>query len=375
MTNIPDTIHRLIAADILGEELAEAERAKLDDWLEASQRHRDIYNRIKTLESADAIHGLNADGYGERMAATFASSHFATHGKAKKRPIRWAAAAAILALCGLFAGYLLFTEPEAKPLAEVITPGRPGAVLTLADGTRIELTRGSKTSIAAVIDSVFGTGHEPLAGLCTLRVEKGQEYAVTLADGTTVSLNSETSLRFPLPFAASERRVALDGEAYFSVTKDARHPFVVATDRGSVRVYGTRFTVTAYRNEPLRTVLVEGSIGFTSPRGNETRLAPGQQLTYDADAESVEVSQTDTEQHTAFAEDLFIFDDQPLEEIMTTLSRWYSCDVTFADTDSRSVRLSGRLRRGDDIRVLLDSYELTTGLKFKTEGRRITISK
>ena len=188
-------------------------------------------------------------------------------------------------------------------------------------------------------------------------------------------LNSQTELRFPKKFGKNERKVYLKGEAFFDVTKDAKHPFIVSTEQGNITVYGTRFNVNNYAETPLSAVLVEGSIGFTTPQGKEVKIKPSEKLTYEQDKDQISVSTVDTSLYTAWVEHRFIFNGQPLEEIMTTLSRWYNFSVTFASDDIRRIRLSGQLYRHEDIRILLDSYEQTTGLKFQIENRNILITK
>ncbi len=83
----------------------------------------------------------------------------------------------------------------------------------------------------------------------------------------------------------------------------------------------------------------------------------------------------DTVLYTSWLKKMFVFRNQPLGEIMTTLSRWYDFDIIFADGELRDIRLSGRLNRYQDVGILLRSYEETAGITFKIDGRNIVISK
>lgn len=188
-------------------------------------------------------------------------------------------------------------------------------------------------------------------------------------------LNSQTELRFPKKFKKEERKVYLKGEAFFDVAKDNKRPFIVSMEQGDIRVYGTRFNITNYAESPFSAVLVEGSIGFTTLQGKEVKIKPSEKLTYEQDKAAISICTVDTSLYTAWIEHLFIFNGQPLEEIMTNLSRWYNFKVSFASDDIRHIRLSGRLYRHEDIRVLLDSYETTTGLQFEIKDRTILITK
>ena len=104
----------------------------------------------------------------------------------------------------------------------------------------------------------------------TLKIPYGKRFELQLSDGTVVHLNSGTTLKYPVKFIAGEnRQVFLDGEAFFDVTKDKKHPFVVNADKLNVRVLGTHFNVSSYPEDAQTdVVLVEGSVGLY--RGNET---------------------------------------------------------------------------------------------------------
>ena len=167
----------------------------------------------------------------------------------------------------------------------------------------------------------------------------------------------------------------LKGEAFFDVVKNKEQPFVVSLSRGNITVFGTRFNVTDYEESRLSTVLVEGSIGFETQGGQSIKLKPSERLVYDEANGTFSVEQVDPALYTAWIDKMFIFNGQPLSEIMDTLSRWYDFDITFETEDIKNIRLSGRLNRYQDIRVLLNTYEEVANIKFKIEGKSITISR
>ena len=103
------------------------------------------------------------------------------------------------------------------------------------------------------------------------------------------------------------------------------------------------------------------------------RLRPSELLTCDADGHTT-VTTVDPSVYTAWVDHRFVFRGQTLESIMTTLARWYDFTPVFRSDEARRIRLSGRLNRHEDIRVLLRSYEATTGLTFRIEGRNIVIT-
>lgn len=376
-------ISRLISAKILSQPLSEAEQQQLDAWLEAAEANRTLYKQIESLQAASQIIKLDEEEYGRKMAARFKQSITPSieNSNRRKQLYAWLGSIAAIALLVLSVTLYENRQPEAeitKKTAIIIQPGKTGAILTLANGESIQLDQNHK-EVEKIIDSLYvadaGKVKSAEQEYHTLSIPAGEEFFYQLDDNTSVWLNSQTELRFPKKFKKEERKVYLKGEAFFDVAKDNKRPFIVSMEQGDIRVYGTRFNITNYAESPLSAVLVEGSIGFTTLQGKEVKIKPSEKLTYEQDKAAISICTVDTSLYTAWIEHLFIFNGQPLEEIMTNLSRWYNFKVSFASDDIRHIRLSGRLYRHEDIRVLLDSYETTTGLQFEIKDRTILITK
>ena len=375
----------LMARKALRVELSREEQAVLDEWLEASSENRLLLERVKTFRDADAILRLERKGYGREMAARVARElDGAKRNGLRGRWLKWAGSAAAVLLVAVSVALWLWREPDVPLLprmemAEQIVPGKVEAVLTFADGETLHITDTTdaerwKERLCAVVtggDTASLAVHE--VEYNRLTVPAGGEFFYVLSDSTKVWINSGSELRFPVEFEGGERRVELRGEAFFDVAHDRRHPFVVALSEGDITVYGTRFNVSDYEDADLSAVLVEGSIGFRSAGGDSVRLAPSERMVYGGEKSGISVEEVDTELYTAWIERRFVFRNQTLEEIMATLSRWYDFEVTFADDAARSVRLSGRLNRYDDIRVLLRTYEEVGGVRFDIQGKTIIV--
>lgn len=174
---------------------------------------------------------------------------------------------------------LCHTRPGRQPR------GRAPAPKTIDDisagTTRATITNQAGRTIALSADESGRDGtthfipkasaeHMPSQQLC-LEVPRGGEFKVILEDSTVVWLNSESTLRYPDTFSDTERRVAVTGEAYFSVSKDPSRPFYVESEGQVIRVYGTTFNVRAYPDEDATyTTLETGSISLardTAPSG------------------------------------------------------------------------------------------------------------
>ena len=370
-------ISKLIARKILGDTLAPEEEAALQAWL-SDERNAATYEEVKRLDLVSAMLRLEREDYGERMVARFRRTQ-------QRRMLRlflrrasvWAGVAAVVALLFLAVprSARRLAGDSTQQTAMTIVPGEAKAILTLADGQQIDVTGGDHRVVDRLLDSVSTALADTVAmRYNTLSIPRGGEFRYELADGTRVWLNAESELRFPETFGGGERRVYVKGEVFFDVAHDEAHPFVVSTGRGDVRVLGTRFNLTDYAGTPLAATLVEGRIRFHTPDGRDYDVRPSQQLTFDEAGGTVDVQTVDVSVYTAWVDHQFVFRNQSLEDILTTLSRWYDFHPVFADDSLRGIRLSGRLYRGDDIRVLLDSYERAAGIRFVIRGENILVT-
>lgn len=199
---------------------------------------------------------------------------------------------------------------------------------------------------------------------------------MALADGTVVYLNSATRLKYPVVFNEKERKVYLSGEAYFEVAKDAERPFLVEVANVEVKVYGTSFNVNSYREGNVQTVLVEGSVGVkVLASGVESVIKPGQMAEFKQGNTGVEVREVDVTLYTDWKNGIFRFENQRLEDILTTLSNWYNVDVFYQTSSVKDLHFSGYMERYKEIDTILGAITLSTGVRFSIQGTTIVVSK
>lgn len=213
-----------------------------------------------------------------------------------------------------------------------------------------------------------------------------KEFWLTLPDGTRVHLNYGCRLTYPLQFTGDMREVTLDGEAYFSVAKDKRHPFVVHTQYGDVKEYGTEFvintrytsdavgSVDAVKGSGTSVVLIEGSISVTPNRGKEIMMKPSDMALLDASLSNPVIQKVDTTPFVAWNTGIFAFDNCPLEQLLDVLSRWYSVKVAFVgDASHRLSTFTGELDRYNDVSSEVRAISNVTGLKIKMADNTIIV--
>ena len=210
----------------------------------------------------------------------------------------------------------------------------------------------------------------------TLEVPRGGEYDLVLEDGTRVWLNADSRLKYPVVFPGSERRVMLEGEAYFEVARDTNRPFLVDTGVQSLRVLGTAFNVCAYPDEPdIYTTLVHGSVALsTGGQGHECVLVPGEQAVCHVHNGSFTVGKVDVSQVAAWKKGLFVFENQNLEQIMLKLARWYNVTVFFRNEAAKTIEFRGNLPKYSNFRSVLQVIEKSSYVKFDVKGKTVTVS-
>lgn len=195
-----------------------------------------------------------------------------------------------------------------------------------------------------------------------IRASKGQKLSVTLADGTLVQLNSESTLRFPMSFAPNSRMVTFKGEAFFKVAKDASRPFSIKTKDTRVTVLGTRFNLRAYETETQSSVVVEeGRVRFSSNQSKDSlELIAGQRGVFTGTGK-MQWTAVNTAKHLAWKDNELVFDDSRLGDIVQTLERWYGVDIEIKNAALKAERYSGQFQQ-PDLKTVLES--LAFAIKF-----------
>lgn len=379
-------IHQLIAKRIL-EGLDEGEERELEVWLQ-EPHHRELYRKITSKEHVQERLEKWASIDVKKHAGIFEREI----GVARNRKIRWwrACAAAVAVLCVVAAGIWMGTVRESAEIELAdggIVPGKAKAVLVMDDGRQVELDTRDVNEIvekdgkvirndSACINYTRESGVHGEGLMNKIIVPTGGEYNLILSDGTTVYLNAESKIEFPVTFTGEERVVMLEGEAYFQVKASKEHPFIVKTKEMDVLVTGTEFNVKAYPDEEIvQTTLLQGKVTVFSGVGKEERveIKPSQQAQWNRERAELEVREVDPDLFMAWRNGQFIFRQDRLEDIMRTLARWYGVEVVFLDERVKDMVFAGKLDRSKDITPILDVLKATDKLKVEINGTRIIL--
>lgn len=267
----------------------------------------------------------------------------------------------------------------------IIVAGKNNAILTLADGSKINLSEAAnglishtanvdiiKTSSGSIqYKSQTSSSNKPTA-YNTIEAPAGGKWSLTLPDGTQVWLNSSSSITYPTQFSATERKVKIKGEAFFDVTHNKKAPFIVSSGQQLIRVLGTEFNVEAYEEDAVaKTTLLKGAVAIES--GNKTvKLVPGEQAKWNGKEIVKEV--VDTEAAIAWKEGYFKFNEN-IESILTKISRWYNVEIIYLSKPDPATTFSGKIARDRNLNSVLKMLEYDGNIHFQIQGRRVIVKK
>lgn len=202
--------------------------------------------------------------------------------------------------------------------------------------------------------------------LLTARGSKGE---FQLPDGTKVWLNASSRLTYPETFDRRERRVTLEGEAYFEVARNTSHPFVVDMNRMEIEVLGTTFDARYERASGIaETTLNSGSICVRTSRSQQSvRLRPDERLVFNETTGSMIIEQVNASNYNSWIQPNLTFFDMTLEDIITNLERWFNVPIGTDASVDRTIRLSFHVRH-ESLEETLQVISLITGLQYTLDG-------
>lgn len=387
---------RQFIKDYLKDKLPAKQNARLETWYLLKAEESDTpephidYETLDTKIWTKILDEVNRSEQAEVKVRKLRGAY--------KNLIRLGIAASILLIAGL--SYILLNHKNAQDdqfviaKAQDLPAGTNKAMLTLSDGSVIDLDKNNTVKIAAeagveitktadgkLVYKAIGKKNKA-AGFNTISTPAGGQYTVVLPDGSKVWLNAGSSLKYPTSFAADSRNVTLSGEGYFEVAHvkgaNGRLPFSVSVVKGnslleSVQVLGTHFNINAYADEPsAKTTLLKGSIRVGLNNGQSTLLKPGQQAKLDN--QQIQLQQADTEMAVAWKDGEFVFRED-LRSAMRKVARWYDVEVVYEDNAPEKLMLGGWMSRGINLSAVLNHIQLTGKVHFKLEGRRVIVSK
>ncbi|WP_104383876.1 FecR family protein [Sphingobacterium sp. HMA12] len=373
-------IAKLIQKFLRGQETA-VERDLIEHWRKSDKRNDNLIENFRDAKNIEQDLNFFADldeGEAWRKVNPVGSAK-----KLNYWPLLRIAAIFVL----LFGAVLVYLrDRKVSDPSKVVTnttvkkdilPAQPGALLLLADGSVVPLESSVRNLDPKVIIAETKSGTAAVAAppaesaieYNTLVVPKGHFYKLNLEDGTQVWVNANSQLKFPEKFDKNERRVILDGEAYFEVSHDAERPFYVESKGNEVKVLGTHFNINAYGHN-VRTTLSSGRVQV-SHSGHVIVLEPGEYA--NLVGEQLRKGKADLEHDLSWHNNQFYFKKETIVEITSTLSKWYDIQVRFKKDVALDKVYTGNFKRDVKLSEVLEMLTYVCDLKFELQGQELIV--
>lgn len=197
--------------------------------------------------------------------------------------------------------------------------------------------------------------------------KKGEKLTLRLPDGTTVKLNSNSSLSYLSGFSNNLREVHLEGEAYFDVKKDPAHPFVIHTGEISTTVLGTEFNVRSYGEEnSIEVAVVEGKVKVKDGRERYLLLAPNEVSTFTKDKKAFRKSTRDISRIVAWNKNILVFENASAAEVWKKLENWYGVNIIINNASNIEGRYNGEYEN-ESLETVLRGISFASGFSYEID--------
>ena len=220
--------------------------------------------------------------------------------------------------------------------------------------------------LMAVSAAIYFRSNQPnMIQYAEIGALRGQKASVTLPDGTKITLNSESTLKYSTNYNQSDRAVELVGEAYFEVAKNKKIPFVVKAGKLEIEAKGTAFNIKAYPTDnSISTTLTEGKIEVKTPV-DVLNMIPNERMEYNnTDQTFRKLTLTDAEGSIGWLNDELSFENATLAEVVANFSRIYNIDIQFASESIKEQRFTGKINNNSLLSVLR-IISLTSPIRFE----------
>lgn len=368
--------------------LDKVEEAELERWRKQSPDNENLYNQLSDKQYLkkryiDFRETRHPDGW-QKLKQRIEPE------RNKKYIWRHIFKYAAIILLAIGSGIAILTTQKSNDTLSSLQesleqPEQIEAILELSNGSKITLNKHAAPPAKMLEELGIITNEDELiyqnsktskeVEYHTLRVPNGGKYKLELADGTIVWMNSVSALHYPAQFDGDERRVQLEGEAYFKVSKNPAKPFIVESGEINICVTGTEFNIKAYPEEKqIATTLVNGGVTI-SQNGNDIALTPGNQAIYYEKNEMMEIHPVNTALYTSWKDGVFEFEDMALTEICSQLERWYDVEFIFTDSSLNELTFSGAAKREKSLEFILDIISKTNTITFEIKNKEIILNK
>jgi len=201
----------------------------------------------------------------------------------------------------------------------------------------------------------------------------GEKSQVILPDSTKVWLNSASKLTYSNFGTDGTRTVHLEGEGFFSVTKDSKHPFIVVTKDYKVKVLGTKFNVRSYPDEVVsETILEEGKVTIDFSDGRSYNLKPGQ-MAVAGKENNFNISEVNAENLICWKNNVLKLNNTKVIDLIPMLERWYGVHIEIPQVSKVADKRFTMTIKTESLHEVLQLMKYVTPLKYSIKGEQVKI--
>jgi len=216
---------------------------------------------------------------------------------------------------------------------------------------------------------------EPVSALQVMYVPAGQRAKITLEDGTKVWLNANTTLTFPNRFSADLREVKLDGEAFFEVVSSRTRPFFVNTKKYCVKVWGTKFDLSAYsKSENFETSLIEGSVEVLKKESSDNVVLKPNERVSNKSGGKMEVSRFEDMNQFLWKKGILYVDNLSFSELVGRLELYFDVSIEVKNQHVLAYHCTGKFRMKDGVEHILKVLQLRNKFEYRFDENRTKIT-
>ncbi|WP_235293502.1 FecR family protein [Portibacter lacus] len=207
----------------------------------------------------------------------------------------------------------------------------------------------------------------------------GKTFTVVLSDGSTVKLNSGSTLKFPEKFTSDldTRSVVLEGEAFFDVEKNEKQPFIVQTSDMNIKVLGTSFNVSAYADDAsVKTILVEGRVNISDPQNvfRDSDIIPNQMAVFDKTTSNFDIVDVNALKLTSWTRNKLLFNDKSFEDITKIIERRYNVQVINNYDTLNNIKFYGEVVN-ESIEDVFETFSMAVDFNYIIKDGSVTLNK
>jgi transmembrane sensor len=210
---------------------------------------------------------------------------------------------------------------------------------------------------------------EPL--LTEVKTRSGERVSVMLPDGSSITLNENSTLRYPASFPNNKREVHMSGEVFFDVTKDPSRPFVIYTGALKTEVLGTSFNIKE-NNHKIQVTVATGKVKI-SEGSQEQILLPNDGIVFDKKTQSMTRQQVSLEQTLAWVTNTIIFDNTSLIEAAAILEKRFSVSVHFENNAIQKCTITGKFKN-ETLEHILKAIAFSTGVHYSVGDKAVAFT-